>query len=94
MATQTPSEATRVAALLTDATNHAAEAAMTFSDVAGLCEEPNGKALKPEDALKLIGIAVVARRQARWALEDAEKVLEELLPQYDFATEANGREQS
>jgi hypothetical protein len=92
MATKTPTEAEHVATLLTQATEHSAEAAMTFSDVIVLCGNPNAEPLTPDDALRLIGIAVVGRRQARWALEDAEKVLEELLPQFDIAEQEAGRD--
>jgi hypothetical protein len=80
-------------ALLTKGYVDLATAATAFTDVVDLCTD-DGEVLTVEDALRLVGMAHVARRTAGWAVEEADKVLEALTQVYYIAEQERELEEA
>jgi len=74
--------------LLEKAEELANTAATDLTDVVSLCtDEADGERLLVQEALALLGRAYIARRSARWAVEEADKAIEQLVFQVQLAEE-------
>lgn len=86
-ATDTPvPEATRVEALLFEASDASAHASMHLNDVIDEHLD-NGRPIEFADAAKLLGMAYIARREADVARETADRLIRNMVDVYHVSSE-------
>jgi len=75
-------------ALLEKAEERVSQAATDLTDVVSLCtDEADGERLLVPETLALLGRAYIVRRSAQWAVEEADKAIEQLVFQVQLADE-------
>jgi len=74
--------------LLEKAERRVEQAATDLTDVVSLCtDEADGEWLLVPEALALLGRAYIVRRSARWAVEEADNAIAQLVFQVQLAEE-------
>lgn len=87
---QTTKQGAEADALLKQSQQLSDWSATVLTDVVDLCEEPDGERLPLHDAHALLGRAYIAKRSAQWALEEADKTIEQLVFQVQVAEDHFG----